>query len=158
MAWTELLPERFEFFHLGTVSAAPEPAREAETAEFVDARGAAFRVSDAETEVELAWVVLAFDEGLDEGLDEDTYVEMGNVIASRFAGALARARGLARGASLSPPLPLDAERLARLLRAYAPHLPRGPEARLYHHRRHDRVIPVRAYVLPAAPQGAIAHA
>lgn len=152
MAWTELLPERFEFFHLGTVTAAADAADG--LAEPADARGAAFRVSDAESERELAWVVLVFDEGL----DEDVYVELGNVIASRFAGALARARGLPHGASLSPPRALDGERLRRLLRAYAPQLSAGPETRLYHHRRPDRVIPVRAWILPAAPQGAFAHA
>jgi hypothetical protein len=151
-AWTELLPEAFDFYHLGTVAAAA--GSRAVDAALTDARGAAFRVSDAETERELAWVVLAFDEGL----DEDTYVEMGNVIASRFAGSLARARGLPRGAALSPPRALDAERLQRLLLAYAPRLPAGPEARLYYHRRQERVIPVRAYVLPPAPQGAVAHA
>src|SRR5690606_23584345 len=122
-------------------------SRDAAAIDFADSAGAAFLIQDRATEDPIAWLVLVHDLGLDSA----TYTEMGNVIASRFAGTVARERSLAKGAWVSPPRALDSNALSRLL---ARRPTGGHEARHYSHLHRGHVIPIRAFVLPASMEGA----
>jgi hypothetical protein len=149
LEWARFLPDKFEFYHLGEVQASSDPiSREVRIAEsFTDCIGAAFLIRDRATSDTLAWLVLVFDQGLDAA----TYTELGNVIASRFAGNLARDLQLIEGALPSPPRTLNAPQLSRL---FSMNSSREQEARVYHPARQGTLVPVRAYVLSSPTEGA----
>jgi hypothetical protein len=143
---TSSLPEGFDFYHLGKVEPAPN-------------------LTDVEGELDIEpqhmlWDSLSEDVkigyrihgdvdgvlviGFEQGLDLSTYMELGNVIASKIVTALSAKDGL--DALISPPQQLTQKTLERLAR------PDGPvEHRIYLHRNGMEVHAVHVFLALAQP-------
>jgi hypothetical protein len=134
---TEALPAQgFDFYHLGQVlPEAPGGAPE----DLADLRAMAFTLQGESRGV--------FAVAFDRALDASTYTELGNVLASRFADGLSRARGHA--VLISPPRELEGSRLAALAA-----LSRGPVIRrAYLHVHNGVAVRVEALILPVPSEG-----
>ena len=138
----QAMPGDFDFYNLGKVT--PSPLESVESIEdFAEnCVGVAFSIypmKDAEgSTAALRTLMLAV---FEDGLDPDVYSEVGNIIASRFAGGLSRM--LSEDIMITPPLllkPAAVQRLTRLKRQTLSH-------RRYFHSFDSKLIPIDVLVL-----------
>jgi hypothetical protein len=141
---SNLLPEHFGFFGLGTVELQSKvEASQTLPLDFDLLRGVGFRVYHLD---DAPSALLLFIFGAD--LDESMYTEMGNVLASQLCKSLTEQQK--QEMMISPPITLKSQQLRRLA---------GPEGkfqgpgRLYLHSYHsngiEKSIPVETWTLPA---------
>ncbi len=144
------LPEKFEFYHLGTVATAPDLAGIESDLE-IRPEQLLWESFDEDTKVAFTIRgdlsgVLVF--SFETGLDVSTYMEMGNVIASRMVTRLSNDEGL--DLMISPPQLLSRRALERLAQAVSP----GSVAhRIYLHRHGEQTHAVQAFLIAAKGEG-----
>jgi hypothetical protein len=140
------LPETFEFYHLGTVQPARAPGIMSPQKMLATSLATHSKVGfTIHGDVEGA-LVIAFERGL----DLSTYMEMGNVIASRMVTAFVQDSETKVDAMISAPQSLTEKALDRLLQAARPEV---ITMKVYVHRHEGRVHAVYAFLVPAAPSG-----
>jgi hypothetical protein len=143
-AISNLLPEHFDFYSLGTVDLQSKvEASETLPLDFDLLRGVGFRVYHLD---DAPSALLLFVFGAD--LDESMYAEMGNILASRLCQSLTKEQKSEM--MISPPIALKSPQLKRLA---------GPDGkfagagRLYLHsyisNGIEKSIPVETWTLPA---------
>jgi hypothetical protein len=136
-----MFPGGFDFYELGRVVPAQDPAVGIE--DLHDGKmGVAFSVypmDEATSEIAgLRTLMLAI---FEEGLEHEIYAEIGNVIASRFAGGLSKL--ISEEVMITPPLTLKPAAVQRLI-----HMKRQTLThKRYLHSYQNKLIPIDVLVL-----------
>lgn len=138
--WSAVLPQHFQFYHLGEVSSkalfnkTENPLK--------DALAVGYQIKG-----DIQAVVLVI---FDRGLDLSVYSELGNVLASQIANQLHSQKGF--DVLISPPQILSESLFENIQRSQKPLL-----KRTYAHVYHNFVIPIETWILKALPEG-VGHA
>jgi hypothetical protein len=140
------LPEAFEFYHLGSVQPARAPGTLSAQKLLATSLASHTKIGFLIHGDVQGALIIAFEHGL----DLSTYMEMGNVIASRMVTAYVEGTEPRADAMISPPQPLTGRTLERLLEgAGAAEI----SMKVYVHRHEGRVHAVYAFLVPAASHG-----
>lgn len=146
-AWRAALPERFDFYHLGSVARLPEEPQPADPSANLAAENS-FAVGFGFHGDMRGLLVLL----IDKGLDLEVYSELGNLLAARVALELHRNGGL--DVMISPPYSINPKRLGELLAS-----PPGKMIRqAYTHRYGASEIRMEALILPSEGVAEVGHA
>jgi CheY-specific phosphatase CheX len=132
------LPERFDFYHLGPVALRDRSTGATTAASLEDLLAGCATVGFSIQGDIQGMLIVAFEKDL----DFSTYTELGNVVASQLVTQLNRRDGI--DVMISPPRPLTAERLAKILPAL-----RAPSTvvRTYLHRTGEKAeIPIHVLI------------
>ncbi|HUP58171.1 MAG TPA: hypothetical protein VM598_12005 [Bdellovibrionota bacterium] len=140
------LPEAFEFYHLGSVQPARAPGTVPPQKMLATSLAAHAKVGYLIHGDVTGALIIAFERGL----DLSTYMEMGNVIASRMVTAFVEGTEPKLDAMISPPQALGERALERLLDVARPE---EITMKVYVHRHEGRVHAVYAFLVPAASHG-----
>jgi hypothetical protein len=138
--WKTLLPQRFEFYHLGQVEAQSTglPFEPFEENQLDESSILGFQLYGSARVL----LILLFDKAL----DLSTYSELGNVLTSQVATQLNSKIGT--DTMISPPELITSQQLQNLLRRSKPSI-----RRTYRHSFGDLVILLEALIFPVSPEG-----
>lgn len=144
------LPEKFDFYHLGTVAPAPDLGSiESE----LEIRPEQLLWESLDEDTKVAFTIRGDLSGVlvisfESGLDVSTYMEIGNIIASRTVTRLSDEEGM--DLMISPPQLLSRRGLERLAQASSPG---SIVHRIYLHRHDEQTHAVQAFLIATKGEG-----
>lgn len=139
---SELLPDGFSFYEMGSVAQAR--SRASELRELIqDKNGVMFKLLGEPAAI----LIVLFDRALDVSM----YSELGNILASQLCQRLSE---LGEGdLMITPPLVLKPEQLGKLALMNSPFTQKS-----YEHRDGEKAVVIETLILPLSAEGQVGHA